>query len=136
MTERTFRIFLGAGLFILLYISALSGRTDLILYYIGLLVFEGITNWRFPKVLTTIRHKMSYNEKDRDNQNLLKETFNFPFEAERATRLVIALMLVTPLIFSMDSLWIVPWFVASMLLLSGVTNICPMLMFFRWMGFK
>ena len=40
MTERTFRVFLGAGLFLLLYISAMTGRTDLIFFYIGLLVFE------------------------------------------------------------------------------------------------
>ena len=139
MTERTFRIFLGAGLFILLYSSAISGRTDLILFYIGLLVFEGITNWRLPGLLTKIKNKISYSTPSLGKQYLPGEIahhFSIPFEAERAMRLVVAILLVFPLFVSADIMWIVPWFVASMLLLAGVTNICPMVMFFRWLGFK
>ena len=142
MTERTFRIFLGAGLFVLLYISALMGRTDLILFYIGLLVFEGITNWRVPKVLTLVMHKFAYNESDMNTQELLTPAveqaghFNIPFEAERALRLFTALVLAFPLIFPLELLWIIPWVVASMLLLAGLTNICPLVMIFRRLGFK
>lgn len=139
MTERMFRIFLGAGLFVLLYISAMSGRTDLILFYIGLLLFEGITNWRLPILLTRLKNKMSparshYSQTKDSAENFAH--FSIPFEAERAMRLVAALILVVPLFFNADIIWIIPWFVASMLLLAGVTNICPMVMFFRWLGFK
>lgn len=139
MTERTFRVFLGAGLFFLLYLSALNGRTDLLMYYIALLVFEGITNWRIPGIVTAIKHKMTYNKPVFYNRSLVSDPdhhFSIPFEAERAMRLVVALFLLAPGYFSLDFLWILPWFVASMLLLAGVTNICPMVMFFRWMGFK
>ena len=138
MTERTFRIFLGTGLFLLLYIAAANGNTDLILYYIGLLVFEGVTNWRLPKIITRVKNKALYNEfVEADSQVAhVYPLLGIPFEAERAMRLVVALILVFPLFFSVEALWIVPWFVASMLLLAGLTNICPMVMFFRWLGFR
>lgn len=139
MTERTFRIFLGAALLLLLYLSAISGRKDLILYYIGLLVFEGVTNWRFPKLVTLIKNRISYGSDGLNEQLSTKEAehyYSIPFEAERAMRLVVALILISPLFISASIMWILPWFVASMLLLAGVTNICPMVMLFRWMGFK
>ncbi len=168
MTERTFRIFLGAGLFLLLYITATNGNTDLILYYIALLVFEGVTNWRLPQIITAMKNKALHNEfsEDEGHQSLNKSPQltdhspqlteqspqptdhspqlrkknhplqGIPFEAERAMRLVVALILILPLFFSVEALWIIPWFVASMLLLAGLTNICPMVMFFRWLGFR
>lgn len=138
MTERTFRIFLGAGLFLLLYMSAINGNTDLILYYIGLLIFEGVTSWHLPKILTALKNKVNHNEFVDDDSTCHSNEFNdrFSFEAESAMRLVVALILIIPFFFSADILWIIPWFVASMLLLAGVTNICPMVMFFRWLGFR
>ena len=137
MTERTFRVFLGAGLFLLLYISAMTGRTDLIFFYIGLLVFEGVTNWRLPRILTVLKNKFYLTVPPR-HESVQQDSLrvSIPFEAERAMRLVIAMILVLPLFIDVYILWIVPWFVASMLLLAGVTNICPMVMFFRWLGFK
>lgn len=138
MTERTFRIYLGAGLFLLLYISATNGNTNLILYYIGLLIFEGVTSWHVPKILNALKNKTNHNEFVENNSSYRKtmSTARIPFAAESAMRLVVALILIIPLIFSADILWIIPWFVASMLLLAGVTNICPMVMFFRWLGFR
>jgi len=137
MTERTFRIFLGTGLFLLLYISAINGNTELILYYIALLVFEGVTNWRLPRILTALNNK---NSNDLDDAHIAAQqtssSFQIPFEAERVMRLVLALVLVLPIFFTVEMFWIIPWFVASMLLLAGVTNICPMVMLFRRMGFK
>ena len=138
MTERTFRIFLGTGLFLLLYISAINGNTELILYYIALLVFEGVTNWRLPRILTALNNKNSHNDLEDDHiaAQQISSSFHIPFEAERVMRLVLALVLVLPIFFTVEMFWIIPWFVASMLLLAGVTNICPMVMLFRRMGFK
>jgi hypothetical protein len=147
MTERTFRIFLGASLFILLYVSALMDRADLILYYIALLFIEGITNQRLPKLISSRKYKIDYNDskpfsqsqKERvvDNRDFKKNNnYLIPFEAERAMRIVVAFLLAIPFMLSNGFVWIIPWFVASMLLLAGVTNICPMVMFFRWLGFK
>ena len=137
MTERTFRMFLGAGLFLLLYISAMTGRTDLIFFYIGLLAFEGVTNWRLPRILSVLKNNF-FSTASHRHESLQHDSRRgrIPFEAERAMRLVIVLILVLPLLMDIHILWIVPWFVASMLLLAGVTNICPMVMFFRWLGFK
>jgi len=136
MTERMFRIFLGAGLFILLYISSITGRSDLIQFYIALLAFEGITNWRIPVLLTRLKNKTSSKKCVQNDSSANSASYSIPFEAERVMRLVVALILVLPLFFTADIIWVIPWFVASMLLLAGVTNICPMVMFFRWLGFK
>lgn len=137
MTERMFRIFLGAGLFILLYLSAINGRKDLVPVFIGLLVFEGLTNWRIPVLITRLQTRIfSQANAPKQAGPVPSRQFSIPFEAERAMRLVIASILVIPWVFSADILWVIPWFVASMLLLAGVTNICPIVMFFRWLGFK
>ena len=123
------------GLFLLLYITTTDGNSNLLLYYIGLLVFEGLTNWRIPKLLSMAR---SQSKPAQSNKSLSEKpvTGHIPLDAEQAMRLVIALILVSPIFFSTEALWFIPWFVASMLLLAGLTNICPMVMLFRWLGFK
>ncbi len=138
VTERTFRIFLGAGLFLLLYISAFNDDMTLLYFYIGLLVFEGLTNWRLPKILTLLKQPAHQNTSFEDFAETPppQSSARIPFDAEQAMRLVLAMLLLTPVFFSAEILWVVPWFVASMLLLAGLTNICPMVMFFRWLGFR
>jgi hypothetical protein len=138
MTERTYRIFLGAALLVILYLSAIYERNDLIYAYIGVLFFEGITNWRIPTIASALQNKILVNPATlihNHSENNSAPIF-FSFEAERVLRLVMALLLVLPFILSIEFLWVLPWFIACMLLLEGVTDICPMLMFFRWLGFK
>ncbi len=137
MTERMFRIILGAVLLLLLYLSALNNNDELIKIYIGILLFEGITNWRVPKLLTLLKNWIYYpQESGLPISEQISSKYRINFEAERALRLVIALVLLIPVIFQVDIFWIIPWFVASLLLLAGMTNICPLGMFLLWLGFK
>jgi hypothetical protein len=129
MTERTFRIILGAVLLAALYFD-----WRLVIYgYIVVLTFEGITNWRIPTLVSRLQDNstagsdcaLSPGEKARIN-----------FEAERALRLAVAAFLVVSYIFFNKELWFFPWFIGFALFGAGLSGICPMVMGFRWVGFR
>ncbi len=137
MTERMFRIILGAGLLMLLYLSALNNNNELIKIYIGILLFEGITNWRIPIIVSKLRKQtVTSTLPELNTLHPIHARYRINFEAERAIRLALALVLMLPLILPFEILWIIPWFTASMLLLAGMSNICPMGLLFHWLGFK
>ena len=128
MTERSFRFILGATLLLLLFF-----RLDQLIYaYIAVLLFEGITNWRVPIVLSKMRYGMSYQPQDLLSPGCHK----VPFDAERALRLIVALMLIGTFVMFPEQTWFFPWFIGFMLFMAGMTNICPMVMGLRWLGFK
>jgi hypothetical protein len=129
MTERTFRIILGAILLAALYFD-----WRLVIYgYIVVLTFEGITNWRIPTLVSRLQGDstagsvctLSPGDKARIN-----------FEAERALRLVVVAFLVVSYIFFNKELWFFPWFIGFALFGAGLSGICPMVMGFRWVGFR
>jgi hypothetical protein len=125
MSERVFRFILGAVLLILLFLQ----KETIIHVYIGLLLFEGITNWRIPILISKLRYgefRESANPSCRD----------IPFDAERALRLVVAGLLITTYILFPIQLWFFPWIVGFMLFMAGITNICPMAMILRGIGFR
>lgn len=129
MTERTFRIILGAILLAALYFD-----WHLVIYgYIVVLTFEGITNWRIPTLLSRLQGNstagsdcaLSPGDKARIN-----------FEAERALRLAVAAFLVITYVVFSTELWFFPWFIGFALFGAGLSGICPMVMGFRWAGFR
>ncbi len=137
MTERMFRIISGAGLLILLYISALDNNNELIKIYIGILLFEGITNWRIPKLISKLKKQSgTFPQTELNTLHPVHARYRINFEAERAIRLTVAVILMLPFLFPVAVFWIIPWFTASMLLLAGMSNICPMGLLFHWLGFK
>ncbi|BAV34276.1 hypothetical protein SCL_1985 [Sulfuricaulis limicola] len=129
MTERTFRIILGAVLLAALYFD-----WRLVIYgYIVVLTFEGITNWRIPTLVSRLQGDsaagsacaLSPGDKARIN-----------FEAERALRLVVAAFLIVSYVVFSTELWFFPWFIGFALFGAGLSGICPMVMGFRWVGFR
>jgi hypothetical protein len=128
MTERSFRLILGASLLLMLYLDFELG----IYIYIGVLCFEGITNWRIPMLVSRARFGDNYQSSDA----LSPGCSNIPFDAERALRLIAAGFLVITFVIFKTEAWFFPWFVGSMLLLAGITNICPMVMGLRYAGFR
>ena len=127
MSERIFRIILGVTLLVILAMD----MPMLVYGYMGLVLFEGITNWRIPILVSKARYGKDYmtavNACSGAKMN---------FEAERVLRLLIALFLALSYVVFSDVLWFFPWFIGVMLLLAGLTNICPMVMSLRWIGFK
>lgn len=133
MSERHFRLVCGFSLWIILVIATIYQYQSPMYAFMGLLLFEGITNWRVPVVVSRLRYGKNYrmpHEKDDDSGK-----FYF-LEAERVLRFVVVLFLLVTYILYYDLFWFFPWFVAGMLIMAGITNICPMAMFLKWMGFK
>ena len=128
MSERFFRIFLGTTLLVLLAMQ----QRELVYVYIGLLMFEGVTNWRIPILVSKARYGVNY-------MDALKECggdCKMSFEAERMLRFLVAVFLVLTYVIFNKEMWFFPWFIGVMLLMAGLTNICPMVMALRWIGFR
>lgn len=128
MNERTFRLILGAALLLMLYLDFEAG----IFAYIGVLLFEGVTNWRVPMLVSRLRFGADYDPAG----GLSPGCARIPFDAERALRVIVAVLLVVSYVVYREQAWFFPWFIGSMLLLAGVTNICPMVMALKWSGFR
>lgn len=124
MSERFFRVIIGSVLLLALYF-----KLDQLVYgFIGLLVFEGMTNWRIPTLVSRLLSK--------EAQLSAEGTYKIGFEAERMFRLVVASLLALTFIVFPEQAWFFPWFIGIMLLLAGVINVCPMILTFRWLGFR
>jgi len=124
--ESTFRVILGLWLLVALCFE-LHVMT---LALVGLLSFEGITNWRIPILLCRLRGQPSPTGSSIDIQNWI------PFDAERLLRLILVLFLMSSYLLFPQYLWWLPWFVAFALLAGGLTEICPMVLILRWVGFR
>ena len=127
MSERAFRLIQGIVLLLALYFEL----EEVIYAYTGILLFEGLTNYRIPILLSRLRYGTNA-------VNITPESlsYRFSFEAERMLRIIVFLfMLISYFIFP-DVLWFFPWFIGVMLLMAGITNICPMTMVLRFIGFR
>lgn len=129
MSERIFRIVLGATLLILLTLNTTMG----IYVFMGILLFEGLTNWRIPILVSKAR----FGNAHLDHVNACGgDKFVIPFEAERMLRIVVLALLVFTYIYNNELFWWFPWFIGIMLCSAGLTGICPMVMMLRFIGFK
>ena len=146
MSERLFRLILGLVLMSILYCEWVFPSYQLTIaflspepiglwrfieyFFIALMMFEAVTNWRLTIIITRLRYGSS-SQNHLDDGNL---SARYQFEAERILRLVVVLFIACGIVF--DELWWLSWFVGFMLMLAGITSICPMVMFFRWLGFR
>jgi len=127
MTERTYLMITGLALLLFLYLEL-----DYMVYaFISMLVIEGVTNWRLPKIIDLMRYGKN-SELTSNNQSNSK----INFEAERALRLVVAVILVATYIFFPNQAWFLPWFVGVMLTFAGISRFCPMVLALKWIGLK
>ena len=129
MTERAYRLLIG-----ILIIAFLFFQLNYAIWaIIALMSFEALTNWRVPIIVSKVLYPSDIiKESESENQ---KNSVNF--EAERMLRwITMALILLGISNYTESMLWYLPWFVGLMLLVSGVTGICPMVMALRKMGLK
>lgn len=127
MTERTFRLILGGALILALYLDSHA----LMYAYLAALLFEGITNYRIPLIVSRLRGGKMREEPAHD----VRRT-RINFETERALRLIIATLIVLSFVVFHEGLWFVPWFIGFSLVMAGITGICPMAILLTWMGFR
>lgn len=131
MSERIFLFIVGATILLALYIEV-----DIIIYLLcGWLLFEGITDVR----ITTLSQKL-FNKTVPAGLTVFQSQTRFNFDAFRAWRFVVAVMLGGSFILltehGFEVVWFFPWFMGFAILGAGVSGVCPVLLFIRWLGFK
>lgn len=130
MAERYWRLSIGVLILVLLSLEF----DQLVIILIGWIYFEGISNCRLSKIISRIRYGTSYIQEMEKSVALVNSKRQINFEAERLLRISMAtVLLVTSVIYP---IWFCPWFVGLMLAGAGLTNICPMLTVYQWIGFK
>jgi len=133
MSERQFRLIMGATLWLVLISSAYYETMYPLFAFAGFLLFEGITNLRLTRIINKIRYGKSNIDTEDSGCNI--KWFN-KIESERVLRFIVSCFVLVPFYVIPDIIWFIPWFVASMLILAGITNICPMVMFLKWSGLR
>ena len=132
MSDRTYRLILGALLLMSLYFEL----NYLMYSLIAILFLEGITNWRIPLLAQKIRGTSSAIDESNDNLAPLQHDYRFSFEAERAWRLVVASMLLITFVLFYHALWFFPWFMGFAIFGAGASGVCPVLFGIKWLGCK
>ena len=123
-----YRAFLGA-----LLLCALIFDLKWLMYGIIVsLLFEGITNWRVPIVMHKLFPRFFELKHCVPDGHLVR----INFEAERAWRILVAIILLPTYVFFYQLLWFVPWFLAFAILGAGVSGICPGAFSLKRIGFK
>lgn len=127
MSERHFRIVLGIWLILGLYLNII----EIVYALIGLLLFEGLTNLRIPKLVNKLRFAAQQSEPPQTETD-----YRFTFESERVLRFLVALFVLLPTLQGLELLWWLPWFVGFALIGAGLSGICPMVKTLKHIGFR
>ena len=131
MSERIFLFVVGTFILASLYIEI-----ELMIYLLCLwLAFEGITNLR----LTTMSQRL-FKKTVPSGLTFFQSKERFSFDAFRAWRITVAIMLGASMLLlheeNIDVVWFIPWFMGFAILGAGVSGVCPALLLIRWIGFK
>lgn len=127
MTERWYRLLQGIYLLIALYIE-----NDAMIYtFMVVLTLEALTNIRLTMLLPSVS-----SFKDVCGEGQSEKCYTFSIDSERLLRVIVVLFLLFSYVLFPEPIWFFPWFVAAMLFLAGITNICPMVMMFQYLGFR
>ncbi|MHB8253694.1 MAG: hypothetical protein ACYDEV_08340 [Acidiferrobacter sp.] len=134
MSDRTYRLILGALLLTALY----TDTPGIILGLIALLVAEGVSNTRIPELVTRLRQRWGFVSTacPAGTPTMGGNSPRFRFEAERAWRLVVAVLLLIGLLGLHSILWFLPWFMGFGIFGAGVSGVCPILTSIEWLGFR
>lgn len=131
MSERLFLFLTGAFILVALYFDV-----DMMIYGLCLwLMFEGVSG----VTLTGLSAKLIM-VKEPVGLTVFRTQQRFNFEALRATRITIAVVLGGSFLllneYEFDFLWFFPWFMGFAILGAGVSGVCPVLLITKWLGFK
>ena len=130
MSNRIYRLLYGLILLIALYFEVSYLVYALVI--IGLV--EAITNWRIPVLISRLR----FNNDGNANEGSLGINFKqrIPFDAERAWRIAVSVMMIISYFIFPDILWFFPWFMGFAILGAGVSGVCPVYLGIKWAGFR
>lgn len=132
MSERIFRLIVGFAILLASFF-----QLNYVLWGIaGFLMFEGITGLRVTMLISRFRFGENYMDRMAMHLGAELKAARINFPAERLLRMIVALLLFVTTYWYADTLWFVPYFVGIMLFAAGLSNICPMFLVLRWVGFK
>ena len=124
MTDRTYRMLLGIAILVILYFDMTRAMT----FLVGILLFEGITNWRIPLLVNRLLHRPGAGVRE-----MGPSAITWPLHAEQAWRLMVGFaLLFTAVLFKAE--WFIPWFMGFAIFGAGVSGVCPMLISLGWAG--
>lgn len=132
MTEQLFRLLAGACIIMALYFDLRQMMVGLIV----LLLFEGLTNWRIPVLITRLRQGADHVMAADKMPWPIHAMFQIGFDAERAWRVTVALLLILTYLLFYRQAWFMPWFMGFAIFGAGLSGICPMLISLKLIGFK
>jgi hypothetical protein len=128
MNERTYRLIQGG-----IILSGLVLEFDWLIYlFLCTSVFEGLTGLRIPVLVSRLRKQPTVHAMDPD----VTPARRIPIEAERMMRLTVSALLAVSYLIYPEETWFFPWFMGTMLVMAGISNICPMVIYYRWLGFR
>ena len=125
MTDRNYRLLFGLAILVVLYFDL----TYVMYGLIGLILTEGVTNWRIPLLVSRFTQQPGAHA-------LPMESFDFkwPLHGERAWRLVVGFMLLLTAVLFNEIAWFLPWFMGFAIFGAGVSGVCPVLLGLRFAG--
>jgi hypothetical protein len=130
MSEHTYRLLVGSLLLTLLYTEFY-----IVAYVVvAMTLFEGLSNQRLNLLVIRLRRKMGADVSAFDQPH--RKNSRISFDAERAQRLFIAVTFTLLFFAAPKELWIINWFFAFGMLISGIVMFCPVIAFFRAIGFR
>jgi hypothetical protein len=130
LSNRIYRLIFGIALLLALYFDQHAVTYGLI----ALALTEAVTNLRIPLVVSRIRN--GYNG-DCDEGSLgIRFKVRSNFEAERAWRLSVSIMLIVSTFAYPHALWFFPWFMGFAILGAGISGVCPVFLALKWAGLK
>ena len=132
MSERIFRLIIGSAILLASFFQLNYALWGISAY----LAFEGVTGLRATLLISRFRYGEQYMDKMAMHLGAELKTARINFAAERLLRIVVASIIFVTTYWFQELLWFVPYFVGIMLFAAGLSNICPMFLVFRWVGFK
>lgn len=132
MSERFFRLIVGSLLLAFLYFDLHAGIPALI----AMLTLEGVTNYRIPVLVSRLRTAGQVGFDDSSELAPEAQLARIPFDAERAWRLSVAVMLIITVYVFSESLWFFPWFMGFAIFGAGLSGVCPVLISLKLLGFR
>lgn len=128
MTEPRYRILFA----LLLLISLFKSWHYIIYIQIVALLFEAYTNRFIAERYESWRQQSQVRRQTECTQHSIKVNF----EADRFTRLTIAVLLFISVVLLPQTLWFLPWFIGFNIALAGIFNYCPTTMLFQKLGMR
>ncbi|HBE92248.1 MAG TPA: hypothetical protein DDW55_06865 [Gammaproteobacteria bacterium] len=127
MTNRIYRLLVGV-----IILTGLYFDLPMVLYaLIGVVLFEGITNWRIPVIIGKLSGHNTTSEPDTFH---FKQRFNI--DAEHVWCLILGTVLIIVYVLFYDKLWFLAWFMGFAILGAGISGVCPLFISLKRAGFR